>query len=109
MRNIKIPGDQKSDGTPRGNALAVQNAAYGSNKFVYLKRTGRGRSGIYHVKGRRKKNRVVRMVHQMEKPVVNIPKTEWLEPASDYAGKRTLRFYRRNLLRQVNRAQRMSR
>lgn len=125
LRNIKIPRDQISDGSPGGNARAVQNAAYGSNKFVYLKNTGRGsksrrskrakggvkknQSGIFHVSGRKRKDRELRMVHQMEKQSVRIPKTEWLDPAAKYAVKRTLVFHRENLLRQLNRAERRAR
>ena len=127
LRNIKIPGDQVSDGTPGGNARAVQAAAYGSNKFVYLRATGRGnaksrrskrakknvkknQTGIFKVMGGQGwKNRELRMVHQMEKPSVRIPKTEWLDPAARYATRRTLVFHRGNLQKQLARADRMAR
>jgi len=127
LKNIEIPDGQKSDGGPKANARAVQAAAYGSNKFVYLKRTGRGskksrrsrrakkdvkknQTGIFKVMGSRGwKNRELRMVHQMEKPSVRIPKKEWLDPAARYAVKRTLVFHRGNLQRQLARANALSR
>ena len=111
LRNINIPEDQKSDGAPTGNARAVQEAAYGSNKFVFLKKTRKGKKGrgIYHVKGRKKKNREVNLVHSMNKPVVHIPKTPWLIPARKKTLKGTFRMYRRNLIRQIDRARNSSR
>ena len=139
MRNIDIPEgsylenglvyDQISDGTPGGNARAVQAAAYGSNKFVVLKNTGRSsgkskkrwskkakknvkrnQTGIFKVMGgRNRKGRHLQMVHQMEKPSVRIKPKPWLDPAARYAIKRTLVFHRGNLQRQLARANALSR
>lgn len=99
---------QISDGTKRGNARAIQAAVYGKSRFAFLKNTTGGNTGIFHVKGRRKKDREIKMVHDLKHPVVNIPKHAWLTPATDRSLKRMPRMYNRNLKHQIDRARRLN-
>lgn len=72
------------------NLVAVLTAATSGHKFVFLD-LGK-RKGIFRVTGG-KRNPQVRMVHDLTRSSVRIPKNPWLKPAFDEAARMVPAFY----------------
>ena len=80
MRAIQLARRRKSTSRKQRNAIAVQQAAKGGRKFVYLD-LGRTK-GIFKVVGG-KRNPTPRMVWNLSHQSVVIPRRPWLKPATD--------------------------
>lgn len=93
---------QRKRGTSRAqqNFIAVQEAAASGTKFLYLD-LGR-RRGIFRVTGGKRKPRI-KMVHDLTRSSVAIPKNPWLAPAVAEAEKFIPGFYRDALKFQLQR------
>lgn len=107
---IKLNGVRRHGRTRKQrNAIAISHAARGHNRrFAYLD-LGR-RKGIFKVMGRRTKPRI-RMVHDLTRKTLVIPKEPWLSKPTSRIGTQTntLRLYKRRLLEQLERAHGMRR
>jgi len=79
MQNIALQKKRKAGRSKRQqNFLAVKEAAQSGQKFVYLD-LGK-RKGIFRVLGGKRKPRI-KMVQDLSRPTVAIPKNPWLSPA----------------------------
>lgn len=72
------------------NLIAVKEAAKSGSKYVYLDLSRR--QGIFKVVGGKRRPQV-RMVHDMTRNSVRIPKNPWLSPATDRAVKMRDKIY----------------
>jgi len=79
MANIKLQRRRKKgSGRKQANLVAIKQAAKSGRKYVFLD-LGR-RQGIFKVIGGKRRPKL-RMVHDMTKQSVNIPRNPWLKPA----------------------------
>lgn len=104
MRNIQLTKNGGSSRRAR-NQAAIAAAISSANKFAYMDTPKM--KGIFHVKGG-KKTRRLKLVHDLRHKSVNIPKREWLRPTADKALDYAPRYYYRNMLRQIDRALKIS-
>lgn len=86
LRNKRRQGSSRK----QRNLIAIKQAAEGGHKFVFLD-LGR-RKGIFRVTGG-KRNPKIRMVHDLTRQSVVIPKNPWLKPAFDEAARMVPAFY----------------
>lgn len=82
------------------NLMAVKGAAAGGNKFVYLD-LGR-RQGIFRVVGGKRRPRV-KMVWDLSRKVVRIPRKPWLDPATVATEKHLPQYYEEAIVFQLKR------
>lgn len=82
MASIQLQKRRKLKGSNRKqqNFVAVKQAAQSGRKYLFMD-LGR-RKGIFKVTGTQRRPKV-KMVHDMTKPSVVIPKNPWLKPAFD--------------------------
>lgn len=76
-------------------AVAIKNKL--KEPFILSASTGKGR-GIFEIKAGKLKK-----LYSMGKKRYSIKKRKWLSPASEYASKRSNKFYQKNALKQVQR------
>lgn len=82
------------------NLVAVREAAEGGSKYIYMD-LGK-RQGIFKVLGGKRKPRV-KMVWDLSRKAVTIPRTPWLAPIIPDVGRQLPEFYRDALLFQLRR------
>ena len=83
VRNIRLQGRKASSkGRTRGqqNFVAVRQAASKGQRYVYLK--GNSYEGLFRVLGGKRKPRI-KMVHDLSRKSVVIPRSPWLLPATN--------------------------
>lgn len=100
MANIQLKGRRtKSKGRTRSqqNFVAVKQARKQGQKYVYMK--GRTFEGLFRVLGGK-----VKMVHDLSRKTVAIPKSPWLLPATERVTPQLDRFYADALRFQLRRA-----
>lgn len=107
MANIQLQRKRKKGSNRKQqNLVAIQQAAETGRKFVFLD-LGR-RKGIFRITGGKRRPKI-KMVHDMSKDSVVIPKNPWLKPAFDETTRMLPAFYadalrfqlrRRNLFRE---------
>lgn len=102
MASIQLKrGGSASAMTRRRRAMVkVKEAAENRDKFVYLD-LGK-RKGIFKVLGGKRKPRI-RMVHDLSRSSVTIPKTPWLQPATKVGQAEIPRLYVESLMFQMKR------
>ena len=95
-------GKQKKRGANRAqkNLIAVKDAVASGRRYIYMDLTRR--KGIFKVVGG-KRNPRVKMVHDLTKGSVRIPKTPWLAPATQDARKAMPGLYAKALRFQLAR------
>lgn len=81
---------KKGSSRKQQNFIAIRQAAATGRKFVFLD-LGR-RKGIFRVTGGKRRPKI-KMVHDMTKQSVVIPKNPWLKPAFDEAARMLPAFY----------------
>jgi hypothetical protein len=101
MQSIQLQRRRKKGATRRQqNFIAIKQAAESGRKFVFLD-LGR-RRGIFRVVGGKRKPRI-KMVHDMTKRSVIIPRNPWLSPAVAATSRRIAGFYADSLRFQLKR------
>ncbi len=101
VKNIRLSsGRVKAKNRRQKNLILVMQAANSSNKFIFMD-LGR-RKGIFKVVGG-KRSPKVRMVHDLTRRTVRIPRKPWLLPATDKVIPMMSRFYRDSLQFQLKR------
>lgn len=101
MRNIKLRNrGRKGASRKQKNLVAIKGAAKSGNKFVFLD-MGRTK-GIFRVLGGRRKPRI-KMVYDLSRPSVVVPRNPWLAPAVEQARKDMPEIYRKSLKFQLKR------
>lgn len=91
MANIRLQRRRKPGTSKRQrNYLAIQQAASSGRKYVYLD-LGRSK-GIFRVTGGKRRPKI-KMVHDMSRQSVTIPRNPWLKPAFDEAARMLPAFY----------------
>lgn len=91
MASISLQKRRKKGGSRKQqNFIAIRQAAATGRKFVFLD-LGR-RKGIFRVTGGKRRPKI-KMVHDMTKQSVVIPKNPWLKPAFDEAARMLPAFY----------------
>lgn len=91
MASISLQKRRKKGGSRKQqNFIAIRQAAATGRKFVFLD-LGR-RKGIFRVTGGKRRPKI-KMVHDMTKQSVVIPKNPWLKPAFDEAASMLPAFY----------------
>jgi hypothetical protein len=100
MANIRLQRARGAKGRKARNVVAVKQAAESGNRYAYLD-LGR-RKGIFRVMGS-KKNLRVRMVWDLTKRSVRVPRTPTLGPAVRTVAPRVPEFYREALQFQLKR------
>jgi len=91
---------KKGKGRKQRNLIAVKQAAQSGHKYVFL---DLGRTeGIFRVLGGKRSPRV-KMVHNLTKRSVNIPRSPWLKPSVDVVAPRMQQFYGEALRFQLRR------
>lgn len=101
MANIRLRSSRKKGKSRRQrNLIAIREAAKSGRSFVYLElqRT----KGIFKVVGG-KKNPKIRMVHDMSRKTVVVPRNPWLRPAVQVVEKRIHVIHRKSLEFQAKR------
>lgn len=83
----------------RRNIAKVREARSSSNRFVFLRL--RRSKGIFKVVGG-KRNPKIKMIHNLSKTDVRIPKNPWLKPAMVKAQKLMPSFFRDSLKSEIN-------
>lgn len=106
MANIQLQRRRKKGaGRKQQNLISIRQAAETGRKYVFLD-LGR-RKGIFKVTGGKRRPKI-KMVHDMTKDSVIVPKNPWLKPAFNEAARMLPAFYadalrfqlrRRNLFR----------
>lgn len=101
MRNITLKRRGGASMSRRQrNLVAVKAAAEGGDKYVYLD-LGK-RAGIFRVLGGKRRPRV-KMVWDLSRSAVTVPRNPWLTPATERTTYRLPEFYRDALLYQLKR------
>lgn len=101
LENIRLRRlGSKGKSRQQKNLIAVKAAASSGNKYVYLD-LGR-RKGLFKVVGGKRKPRV-KMVHDLTRKSVTIPKKPWLLPAVRRTERNVPELYRKSLLFQLRR------
>jgi hypothetical protein len=91
MRSIALQKRRKKGSSRKQqNFIAIRQAAATGRKFVFLD-LGR-RKGIFRVTGGKRRPKI-KMVHDMTKQSVVIPKSPWLKPAFDETTRMLPAFY----------------
>lgn len=104
IRKIQLKrGKRKGKSRKQRNLIAIAEAGKSNNKYVFLN-LGR-RKGIFRVVGRSKTRRI-KMVHDLTKPSVKIPRNPWLQPATKSAFRLMPKFYIKALNFQIDRIRR---
>lgn len=101
MKNIKLRrSSKKGVSRKQQNLIAIRQAAVSTRKYIYL---DLGKSeGIFKVVGGKRKPRI-KMVHDMSRQSVIIPRNPWLKPSFDRVVKVVPKIYRNSLIFQLNR------
>lgn len=101
LLNIRLKHSRKR-GTNRRqqNLIAIKQAATTGNKYVFLD-LGR-REGIFKVIGGKRRPRI-KMVHDLSRDSVTIPRNPWLKPVVDTTVVKMPEFYRKSLIFQLKR------
>lgn len=101
MKTIQLQRRRKKGGSRKQrNLVAIKEAATSGTKFVFLD-LGR-RKGIFKVTGGKRRPKI-KMVHDMTKQSVVIPKNPWLSPAVKKTTKKIPEIYKRSLIFQLKR------
>lgn len=101
MRNIKLPGQRvKAYSKRQRNMMAVKAAKANGDKFVFID-TGR-KKFIARVVGTKRKPQI-KMVQDMSRRTTPIPRTPWLEPATDRAVRKREAMWRDAMRYQLRR------
>lgn len=100
LRNIRLSTRRTRGGRRQRNAVVVREAAESGQKYVYMD-LGR-RKGIFRVVGGRRRPRV-RMVHDLTRRSIRIPRNPWLRPAVQAVRPRMPEMYAESLRFQVRR------
>lgn len=101
MQNIQLrKRGRKGASRKQKNLVAIKGAAASGRKYVFLD-LGRTK-GIFKVMGGRKRPRI-KMVHDLSRPSVVIPRNPTLAPAVERAQKDMPEIYRRSLIFQAKR------
>ena len=101
LASIQLRKRQKGKGSRKSvNAAIIKGAAASGHKFVFLD-LGRTK-GIFRVVGSKRKPKI-RMVHDMSRTSVVIPRNPWLSPAVDKTRPLVPEIYRDSLLFQLKR------
>lgn len=91
LANIQLQRRRKKGSSRKQqNLVAIKQAAATGRKYVFLD-LGR-RQGIFKVTGGKRRPKI-KMVHDMTKESVTIPKNPWLKPAFDEASRMLPAFY----------------
>ena len=91
MASIQLSSRRKKGSSRKQqNLVAIKQAATSGRKFIFLD-LGKSK-GIFKVVGGKKKPKI-KMVHDMSRQSVVIPKNPWLKPAFDEAMRMTPAFY----------------
>lgn len=102
MRNIRLPGQRvKAHSKRQRNMLAVKAAKANGDKFVYID-TGR-KKFIARVVGTKRKPQI-KMVQDMSRSSTPVPRTPWLEPATDRSLRKREAIWRDAMRYQLRRA-----
>lgn len=94
IRRIQLTrASKKGVNRKQRNIIAIYEAAKAGRKFVFLD-MGR-RKGIFRITGRSKRStkRKIRMVHDITRQSVRIPKNPWLEPSAKRSIRQLPKFY----------------
>lgn len=99
--NIRLKHSRKKLKTRRArNAARLREAASSGHKYIYL---DLGRSeGIFKVIGG-KRNPRIKMIHDLSRKSVSIPRNPWLKPAVDHTAVLIPKFYQSALIFQLKR------
>lgn len=100
MQNIMLQRRRVRGGRKQRNLVAVRQAATTGRKFVFLD-LGR-RQGIFRVTGGKRRPKL-KMVHDLTRKSVVIPKQPWLAPAVKRTEAKMPEFYRKSLEFQARR------
>lgn len=101
MANIQLQRRRKKGSNRKQqNLIAIKQAAKSGRKYVFLD-LGR-RKGIFKVTGGKRRPKI-KMVHDMTKESVIIPKNPWLKPAFDESARMLPAFYADALRSQLRR------
>ena len=102
LENIpKIAKGRVKKARTKNAYAAIMTAKANKTKFIYLN-LGKTK-GVFRVLGTKKRPKV-RMVHDMSRKRVVIPKNPWLKPSYDEAVKEVGTMYKKALLFQLQRA-----
>ena len=101
LQNIRLQ-HRRTGGSNRRqrNLIAIKQASTTSNKFVFLD-LGR-RKGIFKVTGGKRSPRI-KMVHDLTRQTIRIPRNPWLKPAVDRVNFLLPEFYKDALIFQLKR------
>lgn len=105
LQNIhlsRVKGAGKGKTQRQRNAIKIRIAAEQGIEHVMLK-YGNGRAGIFRVKGNDSGVESVRMMHDLSRDSVRIPRSSWMKPAADYVGTRVGAYYKEALRFQLKR------
>lgn len=101
LANIRLSKRGRGKGSRiQRNFVKVKEAAASGQKYVFLD-LRRG-EGIFRVLGGKRKPRI-KMVHDLSRPSVNIPRNPWLAPAVKQTEKQIPGIYRDALIFQLKR------
>ena len=100
LRNIKLGPKVGGARRSQRNVAAVMQAAASGDKYVYLK--GRKSEGLFRVLGGKRKPRI-KMVHDLSRKSVIIPRNPWLLPATNAITPQLDSFYAAALRFQLKR------
>lgn len=100
LGNMKFTRTGNKGSRKQRNRIAMMQAVSTGRRFIFLD-LGR-RSGIYRVMGGKRKPKL-RMMYDLSRGAVNIPKRPWLEPAFNKAQKHIPSLYKRALEKQLRR------
>lgn len=103
LQNILLSNKRtKGKNQRQRNAIKIRIAAEQGIDHVMLK-YGNNRAGIFRVKGDDSGVSEVRMIHDLSRDSVRIPRSPWMRPAADYVQTRVGRYYRDALQFQLKR------
>ena len=101
LQNIRLQQRRVGGSSRRQrNLIAIKQAATTSNKFVFLD-LGR-KKGIFKVTGGKRSPRI-KMVHDLTRQTIRIPRNPWLKPAVDRTQVLMPGFYKDALIFQLKR------
>ena len=101
LANIRLSRKSpKARSRKQENFLRIQNAVKTGRKFIFLDL--RRHPGIYKVTGG-KRNPSIKLMHDMSKKSVTIPRNPWLAPAVRTVEERVPQFYKEALIFQLKR------
>lgn len=100
IRNIRLSSRGTRGSRRQRNLIVIRQAVASGQKYVFLD-LGR-RKGLFRVVGGKRRPRV-RMVHDLSRRSVRIPRNPWLRPAVDETRPRVPEFYAESLRFQIRR------